>query len=193
MRPLPQQCGAQAPLKGGGFIRCDKPGVLVEVSVRQDSGRFFMCSDHIRQWQESGNTLRILEGDDRYIPKHPGLKEKLARYTCKICKRLYGEHSHKEFDDHHDQIIAPAVRLYPKGQRAKKEDIAHGRCRICRRRFGAHSQQQFDACINQDMKRHKPNQEDLFYVECEICGRRFGDHSPEKFDACIDQIIENSV
>ena len=193
MRPHPQ-CGTQAPLKGGGFIRCDKPPIFVEVSLQQGSvHRCFMCSDHLRQWQESGVVVRILEGDDSYVPKHSRLEEKVAKYPCNICNRLFGDHSHKEFDDHWDQIVAPTVRLYPKGPRAKKEDIAHGRCGICKRRFGTHSQQEFDACRNQDMKRHKPNQEDLVYVKCEICGWRFGDHSPEKFDACIDQIIENSV
>jgi len=67
------------------------------------------------------------------------------------------------------------------------------KCKICERRNGEHSQQEYDACINQDMKRHKPKQEHLRYVKCEICGYRFGDDSPEKFDACVDQIIENSV
>lgn len=193
MRRLRQQCGWRAPLKEGGFARCDKPGILVEVNSRPNSMRCFMCSDHIRLWQERGYVLRILEGDDSYIPKLPQLKEKVAKYTCKICNRLFGEHSHKEFDDHHDQIAAPTVRLYPKGQRAKKEDVWYSKCEICGRRFGAHSQQEYDACINQHMKRHKPAKEDLVYVKCEICGCRFDDHSSEKFDACIDQIIENSV
>jgi hypothetical protein len=193
VRPLPLQCGWQAPLRGGGFTRCDKPGVLVEVNLRQDSMRCFMCSDHIRLWQERGYVLRILEGDDSYVPKRLQLNEKLAKGTCKICNRLFGEHSQKEFDDHIDQIAAPTVRLFPKGQRAKKGNLWYIKCEICGRRFGNHSQQEYDACINQHMKRNKPKKEDLVYVKCEICDCRFGDHSPEKFDACIDQIIENSV
>ena len=193
MRSLPQQCRLQAPLKGGGFIRCDKPGVLVEVRLQQDSMRCFMCSDHIRLWQKRGYVLRILEGDDSYIPKRPQQKEKSAKYTCKICNRLFGEHSNKEFDDHLDQIAAPTVRLYTKGKRAKKEDVWYSKCEICGRRFGVHSQQEYDACINQHMKRHKPKKDDLVYVKCEICGLRFDAHSPEKFDACTDQIIENSA
>jgi hypothetical protein len=117
----------------------------------------------------------------------------MSKYPCKICNRLFGEHSLREFEDHWDQFVAPTHRLFPKGKRAKKERIAHLKCRICERRYGEHSQQEYDACISQDMKRNKPKQEHLRYVKCEICGYRFGDHTPEKFDACVDQIIENSV
>ena len=120
-------------------------------------------------------------------------REYVSSFECKICNRLFREHSWQEFKDCRAQIEAPTVRLYPKGKRAKKETIAHSRCEICSRRFGDHSQQEFDACINENMKRHKPKKEALVYVKCEICGDRFGDHSPEKFDACIDKIIENSV
>lgn len=194
MRPLPYTCGTRVKLKKGGFIQCDKPGVVVEVShpPQEGSNRGFICRDHVRQCQESGLVVRILEGDDSYIRRRPYLEEKLAKYPCNICNRLFGEHSHKEFDDHLDQIEAPHVHLF-KGTRAKKERIAHLKCGTCGRQFWQHSQQEYDACRNQDLKRNKPKQAHLSYVKCEICGYRFGDHSPEKFDACIDQIIENSV
>jgi hypothetical protein len=123
----------------------------------------------------------------------PERRERVACFKCKICNRLFREHSVQEFADHMAQIVAPTVRLYAKGKRAKKETIARSTCEICSRIFGDHSQQEYDACINQSMKRHKPKREDLRYVKCEICGSRFGDHSPEKFEACIDQMIENSV
>jgi hypothetical protein len=120
-------------------------------------------------------------------------RERVASFECKICNRLFKEHSVKEFGDCQAQIAAPTVRLYRKGRRAKKEDVWFSKCEICSRRFGAHSQQEYDACINEHMKRHKPKQENLVYVKCEICGSLFGDHSPETFDACLDQLIENSV
>jgi hypothetical protein len=123
----------------------------------------------------------------------PESREQVASFECKICNRLFREHSWQEFDDCQGQIEAPTVHLFAKGKRAKKETIARSKCEICSRIFGDHSQQEFDACINQSMKRHKPKREDMRYVKCEICGSRFGDHSPEKFDACVDQIIENSV
>jgi len=123
----------------------------------------------------------------------PERREQVASYECKICNRLFGEHSALEFKDCMARIMAPTHRLFPKGKRAKKETIAHCKCRICSRTFGDHSQQEYDACINQDMKRHKPKREDLVYVKCEICGRQFGNHSSQEFDACLDQIIENSV
>ena len=189
-----ESCGTKVPLQGGGYIQCDKPGIVVEVTLQQDSHRRLMCADHIRKWQESGLVVRILEGDDSYIPRRPRqFREEMSKYPCKICNRLCGEHSLREFDDHWDQFVAPTHRLFPKGKRAKKERIAHLKCRICERRYGEHSHQEYDACINQDMKRNKPKQEHLRYVKCEICGYRFGDHTPEKFDACVDQIIENSV
>ena len=121
-------------------------------------------------------------------------RERVASFECKICNRLFREHSTQEFNDCMAQIEAPTVRLFPKGKtRAKKETVAHRKCEICSRQFGDHSQQEYDACINQRLKRNKPRQEDLVYVKCEICGLKFGDHSPEKFDACIDQMIENRV
>jgi hypothetical protein len=123
----------------------------------------------------------------------PERRERFASFECKICNRLFREHSWQEFDDCQAQIEAPTVRLFGKGKRAKKETIARSKCEICSRIFGEHSQQEYDACINQRMKRHKPKREDLRYVKCEICSRRFGDHSSEEFDACIDQMIENSV
>ena len=123
----------------------------------------------------------------------PERRERVASFACKICNRLFGEHSWQELDDCTAQSEAPHHHLYPKGQRARKETIAHSKCEICSRLFGDHSQQEYDACINEKLKRHKPKQQRLRYVKCEICGDRFGDHSPEKFDACIDQLIENSV
>ena len=71
-----------------------------------------MCSDHVRQWQESGLVLRVLEGDDSYIPRHPRqFREKVAKYPCNICNRLFGEHSFREFDDHWDPIVVKCPRL----------------------------------------------------------------------------------
>jgi len=123
----------------------------------------------------------------------PERREQVASFECKICNRLFRDHSWQEFGDCSAQIEAPTVRLYAKRKRAKKETIAHSECEICSRRFGDHSQQEFDACMTQSMRRHKPKKENLRYVKCEVCGSRFGDHSPEKFDACLDQIIANSV
>lgn len=192
MPRLRNTCGTKTKLKNGGFIECGKPGVVVEMSHQRGSNRCFMCTDHIRIWQEAGCVIRTLEGDDAYIPRRPGQKEELAKYACKICNRLFGEHSHKEFDDHFAQIAAPTTRLYPKGKIAKKEDL-RGKCCICDRPFHDHSQQEYDAHLTQHSKRHKPYQEDLVYVKCEICGRRFGDHSEQEFDACIDQLIDNQI
>ena len=123
----------------------------------------------------------------------PERRERVAPFECKICKRLFREHSAKEFGDCMAQIEAPTVRLYAKGRRAKKETIAHSKCVICDRRFGDHTQQEYDACITQTMKRTKRKQEDLRYVKCEICSRKFGEHSSQEYEACVDQIIENSV
>jgi hypothetical protein len=123
----------------------------------------------------------------------PERRESVASFECKICNRLLGEHSAREFDDCQAQIEAPTHRLFPKGRRAKKETIAHCKCTTCGRQYGEHSQQEYDACINQDMKRNKPKQERLRYVKCEICSRKFGEHSSQEYEACIDQLIENSV
>lgn len=189
-----RSCGTRVRLQRGGTIQCDKPAVFVEMShpQRERIFRVFMCSDHMRRWQEGGYVIQVLKDED--VPgKWSAIREKKAQGTCTICNRLFGEHSQKEFDDHFAQLAAPTVRLYPKGRRAKKEDVWFSKCEICGRRFLAHTQQEYDACINQFMNRRKPKQEELVYVKCEICGCLFRDHSPEKFDACLDQLIENSV
>jgi hypothetical protein len=118
-------------------------------------------------------------------------REHIASFECKICHRLFREHSAQEFGD----CMAPRgrIRLFPRGKRAaKKEDLSNSKCEICGRRFGDHSQQEYDGCINQLMKRNKRKKEDWAYVECELCGRLFGDHSSQEYDACVDQIIDNS-
>src|SRR5215470_3080639 len=68
----------------------------------------------------------------------PERRERVASFECKICHRLFGEHSWQEFDDCTAQNEAPTVR-FGKGKRAKKEKIAHGKCDICSRTFGDHS------------------------------------------------------
>ena len=190
-----QRCGSKVRLKKGGFLQCDKPALVVEVTVKQESHRCLMCRDHVRGWKESGLEIRVLEGDDSYIPRRPReFREKFAEYTCNICNRLWGEHSLREFDDHLDQFLAPSARLYPKGKRAKKEDaLWYRKCQTCGRRVRDHSQQEYDACINQHMKRNKMKQEHLRYVKCEICSRKFGEHSSQEYEACLDRIIDNSV
>ena len=45
----------------------------------------------------------------------PQLKEKVAKGKCRICNRLFGEHSQKAFDDCVAQIVT--VRQYAEGQR----------------------------------------------------------------------------
>ena len=98
----------------------------------------------------------------------PERREHVASFECKICNRLFREHSAQEFKDCMAQIEAPTVRLFPKGKRAKKEDVWYSKCEICGRRYGEHSQQEYVACINQDMKRNKPKKEEMVYVECGV-------------------------
>jgi hypothetical protein len=184
-------CGTKKKLKNGGFVQCDKPGLLVEMTLQERSFQCVMCTDHITKHEEAGHVIRIVE--DGYIPRlPPKMRELFATGTCQICNRLFGEHSAREFDDHHAQIAAPTVRLYPKGKKATRESLARVKCPLCSRLFRDHSQEEYVACSKQHTKRTKLPQEHFKYVTCEVCGRKFGEHSSQEYDGCVDTIIDRS-
>ena len=87
----------------------------------------------------------------------PERRERVASFECKICNRLFREHSAKEFVDCRAQIEAPHHHLYPKGKRAKKETIAQCKCEICSRKFGEHSAQEYEACLDQIIENRGSN------------------------------------
>ena len=103
------------------------------------------------------------------------LYQNLAKNECHVCKRLYGEHSQEEFNDH--ALIGAGIELDPGPVGPPTPHVfLHFRGHKCADCI------QCDECSKLLIEEHQPMD------TCLECHRLFRQHNPQEIEACIGRM-----
>jgi len=116
---------------------------------------------------------------------YQGVFQQLAKTECHICKRLFGEHSQEEFNEHALGDAGIELSIAP----ATNHDLLHFRGHTCT------DCEKCEECMNlldeseKNALRARKDQGFVATDECSECGKLFGEHDHEEIKACTSRII----